>query len=227
MPDKVTIYQHRIDCGHCGNKTAFEIKGRYTLNEEDGGPEKRKTWLLLQCLTCFYPTLARELIIFYDDEDDEKDEFELGIVYPITPTDIPKPSKDMPKVIIKEYNEARTILPYSPRASAALLRLALQKLCIHLGQSGKDLNKDIGALIKAGLSPEVQKALDSVRVIGNNAVHPGKIDLNDNPETASTLFRLINFIIHEMISRPREIEVIYNQLPQTQRDEIQKRDSVP
>jgi hypothetical protein len=38
----------------------------------------------------------------------------------------------------------------------------------------------------------VQQSLDIVRVIGNDAVHPGQIDLTDDIETATKLFVLIN-----------------------------------
>lgn len=91
----------------------------------------------------------------------------------------PMANLDMPEDIKVDYQEARSIAARSPRGAAALLRLCIQKLCVNLGQAGKDLNADIGALVKKGLLPEVQQMLDAVRVIGNNAVHPGEIDLKD------------------------------------------------
>jgi len=53
---------------------------------------------------------------------------------------------------------------------------------VDLGESGKDINADIGNLVKKGLSPLVQKALDTVRVVGNECVHPGTMDLKDDRE---------------------------------------------
>jgi len=144
-------------------------------------------------------------------------------LYPIV-SKAPDLSLDMPEDIIEDYKEASAVLPYSPRASAALLRLVLQKLCIHLGQPGKYLNDDIGALVKAGLSPKVQQALDAVCVIGNNAIYPGELNLNDKPDIALALFKLINLIVEEMITQPREIKEIYESLPRGQRDQIKRRD---
>src|SRR4030095_1883409 len=124
-----------------------------------------------------------------------------------------------------DYFEASSISTKSPRGAAALLRLAIQKLCIHLGQTGKNINDDIANLVKAGLPAQIQKALDIVRVIGNNAVHPGVIDLNDKPDTVHTLFTLINQIVQDRITQPKEIDSLYNTLPEEARKAIEKRDT--
>jgi len=92
------------------------------------------------------------------------------MIYPNTVT-APMPNSDLSEDIKKDYEEARQVLNVSPKSSAALLRLVIQKICIHLGEKGKDLNKDISNLVKNGLSTKIQKALDVVRVIGNGSVH--------------------------------------------------------
>lgn len=134
------------------------------------------------------------------------------------------PSPDLPEDIQQDYEEARTIMNRSPRGAAALLRLAIQKLCKHLGQSGTSINDDIKALVQKGLPLKVQEALDVVRVIGNEAVHPGELDIRDDRETVAQLFKLVNFIATKMISEPKEIDEIYNALPQNKRNAIDKRD---
>lgn len=70
------------------------------------------------------------------------------------------------------------------------------------------------------LPVQVEQALHSVRVIGNNAVHLGASDLNDNPDLASRLFDLVNHIVSEAIVRPKRIAEIYSNLPENARDGI-------
>ena len=59
----------------------------------------------------------------------------------------------------------------------------------------------------------IQKSLDLVRVIGNEAVHPGTIDLGDDRKTALGLFTLINLIATAMITEPKEVDEMYAEYP--------------
>ena len=145
----------------------------------------------------------------------------------IIPAEAPvaPPHPDMPKSIVKEYQEARSIFGRSPRAAVALLRLAIQKLMVELGEKGENINADIKALVSKGLPVQVQQAFDYCRVIGNNAVHPGEINLNDTPEMGQHLFNMLNFIVEDRITRPKHIASLYSQLPEAARSAIKERDA--
>jgi hypothetical protein len=149
--------------------------------------------------------------------------FSNGLIFPAS-SQAPPANTDLPDDIKLDYEEASQILNHSPRGAAALLRLCIQKLCKHLGESGKNINNDIAELVKKGLNPTIQKSLDVVRVIGNEAVHPGTIDLNDNPHIAIALFNLVNVIADAMITQPKVIESLYGQLPQEKNEQINNRD---
>ena len=135
----------------------------------------------------------------------------------------PRPHVEMPPDVRGDYEEARSIVNRSPRGACALLRLAVQKVCKDLGEKGKNINEDIAALVKNGLPVEAQQALEALRVIGNNAVHPGELDLKDDAATASQLFNLLNFIVQDRISEPRQRRKPFDMLPQTAKDQIERR----
>lgn len=136
----------------------------------------------------------------------------------------PLPSSDVPDNVRRDYEEADAILDLSPRGAAALLRLATQELCVHLGEKGKNLDDDIAALVKKDLDRRVQQALDVVRVIGNNAIHPGQLDLRDDRQTAEKLFGLVNLIAEFMISQPKHVSEMFGSLPEGALHAIEKRD---
>jgi hypothetical protein len=137
----------------------------------------------------------------------------------------PAPNPDLSEDVLADYQEARKILDISPRGAAALLRLAIEKICIELGAEGKDIDNRIGFLVAKGLPQEVQQALDAVRVIGNEAVHPGTLDLRDDRETASKLFDLVNFIVQDRVSRPKQISGLYQIISPEKRAAIDKRNA--
>lgn len=148
------------------------------------------------------------------------------MIYPHLMT-APLPNTDLSEDVRRDFEEARTISGLSPRGAAALLRLAIQKICRELGEPGIDINKDIGQLVKKGLPARVQQAMDTVRVVGNNAVHPGQLDLRDNEDVVRQLFGLVNLVADVMISQPKHVEALYNSIvPENLRTAIGKRDTL-
>ncbi|OHA49285.1 MAG: hypothetical protein A2W59_00820 [Candidatus Terrybacteria bacterium RIFCSPHIGHO2_02_41_19] len=150
--------------------------------------------------------------------------FDKKIIYPKKIT-VSAPNEDLNKDIQKDYLEAANVFADSPRSSAALLRLALQKLCKQLGEKGDNINDDIKNLVKKGLNPKIQQSLDILRITGNNAVHPGEINLEEEPEKVLKLFELINFITEKMITELKEINNFYDTLPENSKKAVEKRDN--
>ena len=149
------------------------------------------------------------------------------MVYP-TRSSAPAANPDLPSDILADYEEAADVVERSPRSAAALLRLCLQKLCVHFGQPGKNINDEIGALVADGtLRPMIQKAMDSVRIAGNESVHPGELNLNDDRELALALFGLVNLVADEAITLPKSVDAIYGKMPKGKRDGVAQRDGTP
>jgi len=145
------------------------------------------------------------------------------MLYPVA-GGVEPPNPDLEEGIRRDYLEAASVVSRSPRAAAALLRLCVQKLCKQLGLPGKKIDDDIAELVKKGLDPDIQRALDTLRVIGNAAVHPLQMDVSDDTQTARALFPLVNFIADRMISHAAKLSKLYESLPERAREAIRRRD---
>ena len=243
-----SIHETAFDCPHCGAfaqqswfslaASKFHISERVPVDitKYHIGGETRKNPVLYSNISSGYPTLeSRDYndhshILFNTFISTCLNCLKVSIwlrkelIYPQRST-APPANSDLSDDIREVYDEASNILNLSPRGAAALLRLVIQKLCKELGQKGKNINDDIAALVLEGLNQNIQQALDTVRVIGNHAVHPGQIDLRDNMETAQSLFAFVNLIADKMISEPKRIEEAYKGLPASAREAIEKRDA--
>jgi Domain of unknown function (DUF4145) len=196
-----------FNCPHC-NAYAAQLWSSVAATPEYAGSVYTPRGMMLgNCQHCHKYTF------WYGD----------NLIYPYL-SSAPLPNPDLPQDVQDDYEEARTILNKSPRGAAALLRLCVQKLYKDLGESGSNINDDIANLVKKGLSTLIRDALDSVRVIGNEAVHPGQMDLKDDRETALKLFKLINLVADRMITEPRLIQDVYATLPQSKVEAIEQRD---
>lgn len=197
-------YDKAFNCPFCGaysNQKWFPVKYQpYAVQD------------LIGC-HCAFCSCCSRYSIWFDEE----------LIYPDL-ISVALPNNDLADDIKSDYHEAASILQKSPRGSSALLRLAIQKLCLQLGEKG-DIDKMIGSLVKKGLPTAVQQALDTVRVVGNEAVHPGQLDIKDNTEIASKLFKLVNFIAEKMITEPNEIQEIFEAIPESKKKAIEVRDA--
>ncbi len=206
-----SVDQKSFTCPHCG-VLARQYKWGHTLDKPIQGfcPEANIHSAVLRVSVC--ENCGKNCLWVGD-----------SYVYP-DQSGAPHPNPDMPSEVKQDYEEAARIYKKSPRGAAALLRLSIQKLMVHLGQPGKNINDDISALVASGLPTQIQQALDVVRVTGNNAVHPGQLDAKD-AHVAEQLFPLVNVIVEYRISLPSRIQEMYDALPCGAKAAIQKRDS--
>ncbi|GAB1821107.1 DUF4145 domain-containing protein [Herbidospora sp. RD11066] len=137
----------------------------------------------------------------------------------------PGPNLDMPDAALQVYLEAQRVAPVSRRSAAALLRLALQIVVDQLVPNSKGINDKIAQLVARGLSVQIQQAMDVLRCVGNDAVHPGVIDLDENPDLVEGLFGLINLVVDQMITQPKHTQALFANLPQKNQDQVARRDA--
>lgn len=132
--------------------------------------------------------------------------------------DMPLPNEDLNEDVKYDYMEAASIFQKSPRAAAALLRIALQKLCKQLGGKGEYIQDDLDMLVDKGFPADVLDAMDSVRIVGNErGAHPGNIDIENDEEAVSMLFNLINFVADVMLTQPRKRAEFRARLPDSKK----------
>ncbi len=149
---------------------------------------------------------------------------ERKMVYPITNT-IDNPKELMPIEVKKLYEEARAVFPVSARSSSALLRLALEILLPKLGAEKSSINNMIAQLVSEKKAiGRVQEAMNYLRVMGNEAVHPGVIDHgSENDDVVSrALFKILNYIVSETLESDAMVDEVYSLLPKSIQEKIEK-----
>lgn len=198
------------DCPHCG-AYAQQVWFRVKKAEKDGFEDLAVNLAVAVCHACQKRTIWRS--------HGYAPNVQWELLYPALRTEGPEPHADLPENLVGLYNEARAVLPVSPRAASALVRLTLEGLLSDL-YSGS-LNDMIGAASAAGLAPEVVQAMDVLRFSGNQSIH--EIQSDDTLDNALALFRILNIVVERLITQPKQIRELHDALPDTVREAIDKR----
>lgn len=147
-----------------------------------------------------------------------------NMIYP-NQTTAPPAHPDMPEKVREVYEEARQVIPHSVRAACTLLRLSMEYLMDELNvlSPTDSLGKRLKHLIDEGyLNSRILKALESIRVYGNDYVHNVReIQVVDDQETALQLFNMVNFIIGQTITMDKQINELYDPTPRKRVQENQ------
>ena len=135
------------------------------------------------------------------------------LVYPLS---APPRSAAMgvPEHLKADYQEAYQVLPVSPKASAALSRRVLQSILVEQGYVGRDLSKQIDAVLKDAkpenaLPPGIQGTVDAIRNFGNFSAHPitdvTSLQIIDvEPEEAEWCLQIVERLFVHYYVRPAE-----------------------
>lgn len=159
-------------------------------------------WLFSRCESC------KQIAVWHNDE----------MIHPFScPVD--EPNADMPESIKNRYIEASKVVALSPVSAAALLRLALQLLLKEVlqNESSESIYADIQKLKTRPIDSNLVRAFDIIRISGNESVHPGTLDLNENKDDAYYLFDLLNMICDQFFTQPRKMQEMYEKMPESKR----------
>lgn len=214
MNDKYTAPEYKLTAFHCPYCNVFAQQKWWNLRYKRNWKDiSLPSWTASECDHCWDFSIRRNQ----------------ELIYP-TVSVIEMPHLDMPDTVKELYNEAREIAWKSPRAAAALLRVALEKLTEELWETTWNLNTRIGNLQKQGLPEKVIKSLDILRITANEwGSHAGQIDLTwaDNSDIVIKLFKLLNFIVEKTITENNEVDELFDLLPEDKKKGIKNRDNQP
>jgi hypothetical protein len=165
-----------MKCPHCTKEIHFQATQSHAYQNN---PDSETDLSGFDVSHGFCPS-CEELIVlvregvFEEDSDDLVIQNET-IVYPKIIA-IKKLTKEIPSKYTKEYEEAATVLPFSPKASAAISRRLLQAI-LHEESNikARNLEDEIAKFIeRKDLPSYIADAVDAIRNIGNFAAHPIK-----------------------------------------------------
>lgn len=153
------------------------------------------------------------------------------LIYPTGEAHAPRPHEDMPDDAKALYREAAEVVGISRRAGAALARATLERLLRMLDSMEKrpDLAERIDH-VTPKVTVALAKMLTVIRHTGNKSLHvedePDDVMVlvldPDQAEIVELIFESINGLVEELVTRPRQVDAIYDRVPQRIRDEVGK-----
>jgi hypothetical protein len=165
-------------CGHCGKGVHEAFKGFHLgWYVDTKGYDVVLGMEVMNCPEC------KNLIAFIGQIAGSKTADKITLmtrllVFPVVKTTRKRPPQDVPAEFANDYYEACLVLNDSSKASAALSRRCLQNVLHNkLTIKKRNLNDEIDEWIaKGGLPTNLVESLHALRVIGNFAAHPTKIE---------------------------------------------------
>jgi hypothetical protein len=200
-----------------------EMSGQWgqASDEPFGRVESPARWSLSTCFACKHGSVWRRG----------------ELIYPANAKSGPAPAVDMPDLVRELFEEARAVTPLSRRAGAALARAALERLLRDLDPDAPRGTKLDGfiARLRTRVSTPLLKLLTPLRHIGNQSLHvadapDGLVALYLNSaddELVDLIFAAINSLVDELITRPRVVSELYDQLPPGVREAAERRAEQP
>lgn len=181
----MTLYEpySRNRCPHCSTVVKFEEpkirpksgqgqlrESEYWVEIKNSGPNDHISIVVASCPNCRNAIINLDVVKITNDQYEVVEQL---VVYPLVSGRSPVPP-EVPENIARDYKEAALVLPFSPKASAALSRRCLQTLLRNAGGTkSKDLDKQIDEVLPH-LPAYIGENLDAVRHIGNFAAHEQK-----------------------------------------------------
>jgi hypothetical protein len=167
-----------MKCPHCLTEifstpfnTQISILDKSVMTTGSSKGSKINPWIsTVTCPKCFGATFTLTLINQSSVTMYKAQVFPRGGNFAAAP-------QQVPAHIAEDYSEANQVLPISPKASAALSRRCLQAVLSSHGYRGRDLVKQIEAVLNEtdaskSLPTAIRDSIDAIRNFGNFSAHP-------------------------------------------------------
>lgn len=203
---------------HRDRKPSFERDKGYSIGPT--GYSSDSSTIKLDFYKC--PNCTKFTIIAVGEGSDVKD-----INMRIKPNSFAQQYPEyIPLQIRKDYEEACAVLYLSPKSSATLSRRCLQGM-IHdfWGVQKSTLFEELSEL-KDELQPDLWKAIDGLRQLGNIGAHMEKdtnLVIDIDPDEASQLIKLIELLIKEWYMNREDRRILYEGIVQANEEKQAQR----
>lgn len=200
----------KMICGHCGNKTTWELHVPYETDKTDpfGTSEvsEYKVYSTLMCSTCSRPTLRRTNMM-YVEIDTELVEGETEILYPTETAQL----SNLPEKIERKYKAALKVRYIEPNACAVLVGRTLEAACNHEGAQGRTLAQKLNYLAQIGRIPntlaEMARQLKELRNLG---AHDAEDEVTE--QDVPIILDFLEAILEYLYVAPAKIEAVRTRL---------------
>ncbi len=213
------MYKSVFECPHCGSPAYHHWEKSqpvYLVSPGEKPPKPKKTVDKTENLNSAECRECRKISVWMNRK----------MIYPIQSL-APKPVINMHDDVKEIYEEARLVSIHSPRAAAVLLRVATERLTVHLGEPEGKLNTRIKNLAKKErLDERVIRSFHVLRVTANEGAHDGLMNLTgaEGAKAVDDLFFAINYIIEKTITEPKKLDQMFGDLPEDKREGVKNRD---
>ncbi len=178
-----------MECPHC--HTSYHPDTKY-ISLQLGNPTY-EGYCAQDLLYEFCPACKKVILHFTEMKAGAYETRHLVYPFQVSPPTVPA---EVPAQLANDYLEAYQVVPFSPKASAALSRRCLQHLLRDVAKTKKrDLIEQIDEVLPT-LPSHLARLIDSVRVVGNFAAHPMKsthtgVIIDVEPGEAELLLRVL------------------------------------
>ncbi len=200
---KFTTPKIVMACGHCGNRTSFEIVAEHSKRYPIGiDGDKVISWRILICSTCSKPTI---------EEDTQKVDRNIiasrstntTILYPISSIKL----TNIPEKIGKKYMEALNVRKVSPGSCAVMIGRTLEAVCNHENAQGRNLAQKLNDLALKGRIPNtLAEMAQQLRELRNLGAHDAEDEVTEMD--VPIIIDFVEAILEYLYVAPAKIEAV-------------------